>query len=195
MNARHGSISGCTALLMLFVLGHASGASTPPPKKTPPRMPHSIRSSDTRLIDTLDQGLLRSPTLRELESRLENSSVIIYLARAALPGLLAGRTRLIGAGGGWRFLSVEVDERVGPLDLLTVIGHELRHAVEIADAAEVVDLPSLEALYRRIGQESRRSEGQSHWYETREAQETGQRVREELTGWAWLHSSRSMPHS
>jgi hypothetical protein len=198
MNARHGSIGCCTALLMLFVLGHAHAATTGTPakaKKTPARMLTTIRSSDTRLVDLLDQGLSRSATLRDLESRLERSSVIIYLARVPLPAGLVGRTRLMGAGDGWRFLSLEVDERVGPLDLLSVIGHELQHAAEIADAADVIDLPSLEALYRRIGLESGGKDDASHWYETREAQQTGRQVHAELSGYAWLDPGRPTRHS
>jgi hypothetical protein len=194
MTRRHGSISCCTALLALSVLGHAA-AATPPVKKTPARTLNSIRCSDAPLVDLLDQGLARSATLRDLESRLEGSSVIIYLSRALLPSGLAGRTRLIGAGDRWRFLSMEVDERIGPLDLLTAIGHELEHAVEIAGAPDVLDLASLEALYRRIGRVSGAEHSKSHWYETRDAEESGRRVRAELTGWAWAPLARPTRHS
>lgn len=196
MTWRHGPIGGIAALLTLSILGHAAAANPPVKvKKTPARMLNSIRCSDTPLIDLFDQGLSRSSTMRDLESRLEGSSVIVYLSRALLPSGLVGRTRLIGAGGRWRFLLMEVDERIGPLDLLTAIGHELQHALEIADAADVVDLASLETLYRRIGRDSGGEHGNSHWYETRDAEETGRRVRVELTGWAWAPLARPTRHS
>ena len=121
--------------------------------------------------------------------------MIVYLARVTLPAGIVGRTRLIGAGDRWRFLSVEVDERVPALDLLTTIGHELQHALEIADAGDVIDLPSLEALYRRIGVDSGGEDSKTHRYETREAQDTGRRVRAELSGWAWSALGRPVRHS
>jgi hypothetical protein len=191
---RHGR-GRLTVLLMLFILGHASAgaAETKPPKRVKPaRTLNSLRSSDGALLDVLDQGFSRSQTLRDLESKIESASVIVYLSRAVLPAGLAGRTRLMGAGGAWRFLSVEIDERAGPLDVLTVIGHELQHVLEIGASAEVVDDASLAALYRRIGIETTDARGAtpgSFTFETRDAIETGHRVRSELSGWAWATGS------
>jgi hypothetical protein len=118
--------------------------------------------------------------------------VIVYLSRAVVPPGLAGRTRLMGTGGSWRFLSVEIDDRGGPLDLLTSIGHELQHVLEIVEAADVVDDASLSALYRRIGIETSGlsdANRSSSAFETRDAIETGRRVRSELSGWAWATGS------
>jgi hypothetical protein len=195
MNAFCGCRGRWTMIVLLFVLGHASihaAGSTAAKRPQSARTISSLRCSDKPLLDILDQGFARSQTLRDLESRLNNASVIVYLSRAALPSGLAGRTRLMGAGGTWRFLSVEIDDRAGPLDLLTLIGHELQHVLEIADAAEVVDEPSFTALYRRIGLDATEvSDGHrgSLAFETRDAMETGRRVRAELSGWAWATGS------
>ena len=143
----------------------------PPPAKRK-QLLQTLRVADPQLRNTIDQGLARSWTLRQLESRLEQASVIVYLSRVPLIRGMAGRTRLIGAGGGWRFLSVEVDDRIAGLDLLTVVGHELRHAVEIADAAYVVDADSMLDLYRRIGQPSFEKTADMLAFETQEALET-----------------------
>jgi hypothetical protein len=35
--------------------------------------------------------------------------------------------------------------------LLALITHELRHALEVIEHVEIVDVPTMEALYRRIG--------------------------------------------
>ena len=164
----------------MCALGQTSTSAAPWGKRQ--SVFRALRTSDPQLRQALDIGLARSWTLHDLEARLERSSVIVYIARASLARGLAGRTRLIGAGDGWRFLSVELDDRYAGLDLLTVLGHELQHAVEIGEAAGVVDEGSMLALYRRIGLPSGDSESDGQSFETRQAIETGRRVHMELMG-------------
>ena len=66
--------------------------------------------------------------------------------------------------------------------LIAVIAHELRHAVEIAEAVDVVDRASLEALYGRIGTRRARCKGRSACYETAAAAETTAIVFREIRG-------------
>ena len=143
----------------------------------------TIRSADAQLMQLIDQGLLHSTTLRRLQAHLADSPVIIYLSRVTLPRGLWGRTRIIGFGDAWRFLSVEIDDHINVLDQLATIGHELQHATEIADAGDVVDAGSLAALYRRIGRESIDHDLTKDSFETDEARDAGHRVRAELSGW------------
>jgi hypothetical protein len=166
-------------IAVVFALGQAITIAAPTKKQ---RSFQTLRTSDPQLRQAIEQGLARSWTLRQLESHLERSSVIVYMARASLARGIVGRTRLIGAGDGWRFLSIEFDPRMEGLDLLTVIGHELQHAVEIADAANVVDDESMLELYRRIGMPAAESDLLTHSFETRLAVETGRRVHTELIG-------------
>jgi len=65
---------------------------------------------------------------------------------------------------------------------MTMFGHELQHAVEIADAPEVVDVPSLVAFYRRVGQVM--SSG-GRTFETNAAVATERRVLLELVENGW----------
>jgi hypothetical protein len=65
---------------------------------------------------------------------------------------------------------------------MMMFGHELRHAVEIAEAPEIVDVPSLVAFYRRIGQVMS-SRGQT--FETNAALATERRVLLELVRDGW----------
>lgn len=66
--------------------------------------------------------------------------------------------------------------RVGPDVLISLIGHELQHAAEVAAASEVVDDATLTALYRRIGDPS------SHGWDTIAARAMGSVVADELAG-------------
>jgi hypothetical protein len=63
---------------------------------------------------------------------------------------------------------------------IAILGHELQHALEIANAASVVDEESLALEYRRIGFASgglRRGTG----YDSRAAIDAGHRVWSELS--------------
>jgi hypothetical protein len=59
---------------------------------------------------------------------------------------------------------------------IALIGHELQHAAEVAAAPDVKDQAGLASLYKRIGEPG----GLAHSFDTRAAQNTGQRVRLEL---------------
>jgi hypothetical protein len=131
------------------------------------------------------QGLARSATLRDLEAHLQGRQVIVYLSRSFLPPEVKGRTLLIGVGGSWRYLSVELDSRLSPMDWMATLGHELQHVIEIVDDGKVTDTRSLLALYRRIGSERTDSVSVSHSFETTAAIEIGLRVYGEVCTGGW----------
>ena len=58
--------------------------------------------------------------------------------------------------------------------LLALIAHELQHAREVIDHEEVVDTPTMEKMFRKIGAPVK------HGYETPAAQATGDKVLAEL---------------
>jgi len=61
--------------------------------------------------------------------------------------------------------------------LLALIAHELRHALEVIEHDEVVDLPTMEAMYARIGVPMAGLSG----HETSAARAAGASVLDELT--------------
>jgi len=173
----------CIAVVSAFVLGHPGAADAAGKKIKAPSL-DTLRCSDGYLLGMLEQGLSRSATLRDIRSHLEHASVIVYLSRGVLQTGLAGRTRIMGAGeNGWRYLAVELDNRGGPIDLLSVLAHELQHVLEIADAPEVVDAESLARFYRRIGIETIEPGRRAESFETQLALDMGHRVHHELQGW------------
>ena len=48
---------------------------------------------------------------------------------------------------GFRYLRIQIALHGSPHDCIATIGHELRHAIEVADASTVVDQEGLAALY------------------------------------------------
>ena len=176
------STAAGTVLAIVLVCGHAASANAPSKPKRQVAVT-VLRSSDRDLMGIVEQGLVRSATLRHLEDRLRQARVIVYLASSHELSA-RGRTRLVGTGDGWRYLLVDLDTRLPRVDLLSLLGHELQHAVEIAEAADVVDESTLIALYQRIGV-SQRDGAAGLAFETRNAIEAGHQVLAELMGMNW----------
>jgi hypothetical protein len=140
-----------------------------------------IRTTDRRLIRLVHDGVRASATFRKLVDRIRRSDVIVYLECGGARGSASGRLTFVSAVGGYRYVHVRV-ARQGSADAqIALIGHELQHAVEIADAPAVVDAFSLAREYQRIGFESPRpSSGMS--FDSDAAVEAGYRVLRELSG-------------
>lgn len=141
--------------------------------------PH-IRISDGRLRALFEQGLRSSATLRALVSRLEDSDVVVYL-EADMPGLVSfgGRLTFVSVVGGIRYVVVRVAPLASPIQQLGMMGHELQHAVEVAERPAIVDTDSLFREYMRIGYVSGWT-GTGVAVDTRAAIDSGERVTEEL---------------
>ena len=137
-----------------------------------------VRTIDSRLDALIAAGTRRSPMFRTLVDRLDRSTVFVYVQSRLLPGQLTGRLTWLGSAERWRYLRVEIECRQSIDSQIAALGHELQHAVEIADQAAAVDLASIRTLYRTIGFEiddSRRR------FESDAAKEAGSRVRRELS--------------
>jgi hypothetical protein len=137
-----------------------------------------LRTNDTRLAAALVRGRHESPTFRAIVDRLAASDLIVYVSRGAISGDTAASTQLVSATGGFRYvrvtLELDPDSDVG----VAMLGHELRHALELADAPWVVDEDAVLSLYQEIGYAS--CMRPSHCYDTREAVDAGRQVLIEL---------------
>lgn len=117
-----------------------------------PRDGSHVRTIDARLQSEINEGLARSAFFRDLVARLDASDVIVYAqSQCGMSRRIFGRLAFMGTGGGRRYVHVLVSCRLTDDEQIAALGHELRHAVEIADAPSVVDTPSLGEEYRRIG--------------------------------------------
>jgi hypothetical protein len=145
-----------------------------------PRDGGHVRTMDTRLRMELNEGLARSSFFRHMVARLDASDVIVYVeTECPMSPSLFGRLTFMGTGGGRRYVSVRISCTLTDGEQIAALGHELRHALEIADAPEVIDVASLAHQYQRIGFAShgvRLGSG----FETAAAKEAGQRVWTEL---------------
>lgn len=111
-----------------------------------------VRVEDERLARLLDYGKQHSTLLQSLFVRLESSDVVVYVqCDRQLRSQLSGRLSYVGTSGGLRYVMARVGYIGDRLRQIAVVGHELRHAVEIADTPEIVDRTSLQSAYERIG--------------------------------------------
>jgi hypothetical protein len=111
-----------------------------------------VRTLDARLQPEINAGLARSSLFRQLVARLDASDVLVYIqSRCGMSRRLFGRLAFMGAGGGRRYVHVLVSCALTGDEQIAALGHELRHAVEVAEAPSVVDTASLGEEYRRIG--------------------------------------------
>jgi hypothetical protein len=136
-----------------------------------------VRTTDRFVQGLLRLGVMRSPTFASLMERLNASDVIVYIeAVRTLPTTLAGRLLLLPMGKDQRYLRIQIAMNGSPNELVSLIGHELRHAIEVADSPGVKDEAELVRLYERIGTRSTNV----HCYETDAARSTARLVRKEM---------------
>jgi hypothetical protein len=114
--------------------------------------PH-IRSSEAELLAAVHDGIHLSPTLQHIVGRLETSDVIVYLMfnRPAAAARPTAHISLLATSAGRRYLRVTIDRSSTGCERIALLGHELHHALEIAESPSVTDEAGLAALYRRIG--------------------------------------------
>ena len=107
-----------------------------------------VRATDPKVQTLIDAGTFGSPTFRGLIGILNESDVIVYmrpkLTRQALGGYLAHN---IVARGQFRYLRIAVEIAGSERRLVSLLAHELQHAVEVAHAPGARDPESLERLF------------------------------------------------
>jgi hypothetical protein len=136
-----------------------------------------VRAVDAAMSSVLADGMRRSGTFAHLMLALDKSDVIVYIETGRrLPSSIAGRLLLAAGPEGFRYLRIQVTGRPNSKEMIALVGHELRHALEVAECPEVRDEAGLIALYERIGHPSLGL----HQYDTAAAQAAGRQVRAEL---------------
>jgi hypothetical protein len=144
-----------------------------------------VRPVDSRAAAVLLEGIARSATVRSLVDRLEELNVIVYLE--SQPGLrrgLAGTLTFMTTTPTFRYVRISLSPMLSADMLISVLGHELQHALEVAQARSIVSDSSLEAYYRRHGIAMK---SHTSGWDTFAARDAGELVRREIAG---THASR-----
>lgn len=163
--------------LLMIVLSSFAIASTAFAAE-PPGGPR-IRSLDDRTTAMIAAGMAGSASFRALVERIEASDVTLYVGVSPLlKSSLAGRLSWMTKAGGYRYLRAAINPEQSAHHFIACLAHEFQHVVEVINDSTVIDEPSLETLYKRIGHRSQAHLAAS--WETVAAQDAALRVRREL---------------
>jgi hypothetical protein len=166
----------CAALLAIAISPAAVAAEDDDDRAAVPNP--RVRPNDGRSAAALLQGIARSETVRLIVERLETLDVIVYVEmQAALQHKLAGRMVWLAATQHFRYVRISLNYELSGETLIAVLGHELRHALEVALSPSIVGEPSLEAYYEKNGINMR---SHANGWDTQAARDAGELVRREL---------------
>lgn len=100
----------------------------------------------------VDEAARRSPAIQEWIDRLQVLDVVVYVRTRVFARMdLDGRVSLLSTANGVRYLVIELACGRPALVQMATLGHELFHAIEIAEEPSVVSADTLAAFYSRIG--------------------------------------------
>ena len=135
-----------------------------------------IRPYDLTVARLLLSGLVHSVTLRTIVDDLQTRNVVVYLVlRPDLPDAI-GSLEWITSSGDLRFVRASISARLRTVERISAIGHELQHAMEVAQATKVRDVRTYAELFERVGQRAL-----NHGWETEKAFAVGRQVHRDLT--------------
>ncbi len=134
----------CTALAILLVGSvDALGDQAALPR---------VRSGSAEVTALLDFSYTRSATFRSIVDRVERSPLIVYVRFARCTGRVPACLHYLGERDGDRYARITIDRLAGSDEKrCCLLAHELQHAVELADAAQVRTHSDVQGLLRAIG--------------------------------------------
>jgi hypothetical protein len=138
-----------------------------------------VRSVDPVIGGLITRGIERSATFRELVATIDASDSYVYVKRGDCGAGVHSCFIAVTDAGSARFLWVKVNSRKMDDSLVSSIGHELRHALEVIEQPAVRSNVDTYFLYGRIGAHSTMGT-----IETRAAVEAGRKIWGELLAYA-----------
>lgn len=165
------------AAILACTLALAPGSDSDPSAMTDGIAFH-VRATDPRAQEWIRAGATASRTFRTLLSRLGESDLIVHVEIVNRIVGAVGQMYFVTAIGGARYVRIEVVAGGNFGRMVALVGHELQHAVEVADAPRVRDSKTLAMLY--LGMLENAFSGTQ--YDSAAARVTEDRVRRELAG-------------
>jgi hypothetical protein len=135
-----------------------------------------LRSSSATITGALSAGARNSATFRQLLGKIEETDGVVYIEEGTcLHGVRACLLHVIAISGGNRLLQIRIEPRKARgCWLVAAIGHELHHAIEVLNDANVRDGRAMLSLFGRLG-----PTGAADTFETKAAIRTGWSVERE----------------
>ncbi len=165
-----------TAIFLVFsTVAVAFGSTENPAAPTSPGAGGVVTS--TAWVNTLlRDGVLRSPTFAGITSQLQELDVVATVEPALqIKSGLSGYTMFITRTPLRRYVRIYFDPRLQRCQQIAIIGHELRHALEVALHPQVVNQATMKAMYQEHGH------GEGDRWDTEGAIQAGKIILRELT--------------
>jgi hypothetical protein len=164
--------AGAGALMLMTLTASAAAQAGRTPQ------PHVRGDDDMRRL--IDDAASRSPAIRDWIDRLQELDVTVYVRMKTFTQRdLEGRVALLSKAGSHRYLVIELACGRTAVEQMATLGHELFHAIEIAEEPSIVNADTLAAFYTRIGIKTGDSGG-VRTFETGAAAAAGLRARRQL---------------
>jgi len=117
-------------------------------------LPDHVRILDCRLAAAVAEAAARSPILEDLLARVERSDGLVFVTQ---PPMIGPATRLAGGlshdvtiAGRYRVLRIFLAGRADDHGA-AIVGHELRHALELLETSTASKRADVDALFDRLG--------------------------------------------
>jgi len=143
-------------------------------------LPEHVRILDCRLATAVANAAAgRSAVLKDLLERVQRTDGLVFLTPPPPTGpatrLLGGFSHKISAAGRYRVLRIVVSGKVDDASI-AIVGHELRHALEVLELSAATTEADVDALFDRIGWHT-----SERTVETQAAIDAGTAIERELT--------------
>jgi hypothetical protein len=157
------------AATLTCLVGHARGATSQE------ALGNRVRSCDPTVAVLLARAAEGSATFRAELATIDATNGVVYIEKGQCRH--GGRACLVSveSPGGYRLLRVKVALQRSDREIMSSLGHELQHAIEVLSDPYVTNNTLLFRFYQREGRTSRDDR-----FETRAATEAGLAVYEEL---------------
>jgi len=134
-----------------------------------------LRTGSVVIATLMQQASERSHTFQGLVDAINASDGIVYVEEGTCAQGMRACFINVTMAGTHRILWVKVDTRGVDCDLMGLIGHELRHTVEVLSDAKVTGFATMYNFYSREA-----DPGGTFPFETIEAKRAGEAVRTEV---------------
>lgn len=111
-----------------------------------------VRPYDGRSAAFLLEGLRRSATMRTIVDQLEERDLIVYIRmQPSLGRRWAGSLTWVAGTARFRYVQIALNPQLRGVSAIAALGHELHHALEVANEPSIVSPATLNDHYRRHG--------------------------------------------
>jgi hypothetical protein len=138
-----------------------------------------VRSDSPTLAAAIGEAARHSATFRDIVAAIETSDGLVYVQEGrCVHGVRSCLLFSVTVAGPYRLLRVRVDPRLASEEVMGLLGHELRHAVEVLSDPQVRSDKAIHFLYLKQG--LKLGSTATGVFETEAAIEAGRAVRAEV---------------